>query len=79
MPLNRTATRSDVEAIAGHLDDSRVAEILAAKATVAELLEARQWLISDDSVTQHAPRQPSARVGRLTDILGADQPDPDEI
>lgn len=78
MPLNRTVTRADVLAIAGHLDDARIAEIVASKASVAELLEARQWLLSDDSVTQHAPRQPSARVGRLYEILAADQPEPDE-
>lgn len=67
MPQSRPVTSDDVLQIAGNLDDSKIADILATKATVAELIEARQWLLSNDTPELH--RQKSARVLRLCEIL----------
>lgn len=75
MSRNRPVTRSDVETIAGNLDDRRIAEIVATKATVAELVEARQWLLSNDTPGMHRPKTP--RVHRLCEILDSARPDED--
>lgn len=76
MSRNRPVTRGDVEAIAGNLDDRRIAEIVATKATVAELVEARQWVLSNDTPDMHRPKTP--RVNRLCEILDSVRPDDDE-
>lgn len=76
MPRNRPVTRSDVVTIAGNLDDARIAEIVAIKATVAELVEARQWVLSNDTPGIH--RQRSARVNRLCEILESALPQDEE-
>ncbi len=73
MARNRPVTRSDVLTIAGQLDDTRIAEIIATKATVAELVEARQWVLSNDTPGIH--RQRSPRVNRLCEILDSVRPD----
>lgn len=76
MPRNRPVTRGDVVAVTGNLDDARIAEIVATKATVAELMEARQWLLSNDTPDMH--RQRSPRVNRLCEILDSALPQDDE-
>jgi hypothetical protein len=73
MPRNRPVTRDDVLNIAGQLDDRRIAEVVATKATVAELMEARQWVLSNDTPGIH--RQPSPRVNRLCEILNSGEPE----
>jgi len=70
MTRNHPVTRSDILGIAGPLDDTTIAEIVATKATVAELVEARQWVQSNDTPELHRPS--SARVRRLCELL--DQP-----
>lgn len=71
MPL----TRDQVTEICGRLDDQRTADIIATGATPAELTEARVWLASDDYLGGHLGRQPTGRVGRLVEILSADEPE----
>lgn len=73
MPRNRPVTRDDVLTIAGQLDDRQIAEVVATKATVAELMEARQRVLSNDTPDIH--RQPSPRVNHLAEILNSAQPD----
>lgn len=75
MPRNRPVTRSDVIQIAGQLDDARIAEIVATKATVADLVEARQWVLSNDTPGIHRQRTPV--VNRLCEILDSARPDED--
>ncbi|RDD63677.1 hypothetical protein [Ferruginivarius sediminum] len=72
MPRNRPVTRSDIETIVGNLEDARIAEIIASKTTIAELMEARQWVLSNDTPGIH--RQRSARVNRLCEILDSAMP-----
>jgi hypothetical protein len=71
-------TREEVLHIVGRMDDFRVAEIIASGATKDELLEARQWVSSDDSIQRALHRQPHGRVARLCEILSADEPDLEE-
>ncbi len=72
MPQTRPVTSDDVLYIAGNLEDAKVAEIVATKATVAELIEARQWVVSNDTPGLH--RQKSPRVLRLCEILESARP-----
>ncbi|SDG40765.1 hypothetical protein SAMN05216241_11119 [Limimonas halophila] len=75
MTRNRPVTRSDVEQIVGKLDDTQIAEIIATKATVAELVEASQWVLTNDTPGIH--RHKSPRVNRLCEIIDSARPDDD--
>lgn len=68
-------TREQVIDICGRLDDMRIADIIATDADAAELMEARVWLASDDYLAGDLGRSPSGRVGKLVEILHADQED----
>lgn len=72
MSQDRPVTSDDVVHIAGNLDDAWIAEIVGTRATVAELIEARQWVLSNDTPELH--RQKSPRVLRLCEILASAQP-----
>jgi len=73
MTRDRPVTRHDVEQIVGKLDDTQIAEIIATKATVSELVEASQWVLSNDTPGIH--RATSPRISRLCELLDANRPD----
>lgn len=62
-------TRSEIERIAGPLDDGLVVEILATGATSEEMAEAFEWLYADDAMARDLHREPVGRVGVLCEIL----------
>jgi hypothetical protein len=71
-------TRDQVTEICGRLDDMRIADIIATGATAAELMEARGWTVSDDTLAAALGHPASGRVARLVDLLKADEPDWDD-
>lgn len=68
-------TRDKVVEIVGQADDDVIAEVIATGASEKELLEAWTWLAGHDAVEEPRPHQPKGRVGRLCDILSADEPE----
>jgi hypothetical protein len=66
-----------VERIIGPADSDFIAEILATKATVEELLEAKSWMASDHATGRETHRQPVGTVARLCRILAAREADDD--
>jgi len=68
-------TRDQVTDICGRLDDMKVANIIATGATPAELMEAKNWLYSDDYMGGALQRSVSGRVARLVELLKADEVD----
>ena len=76
----RRLTRDDVISIVGHLDDWKIAEIIATGARREDLLEAFTRLSEEDDLSAEVAREPTALVARLCNILTADEPawmDPD--
>ena len=76
---SRRITADDVHRIVGRLEDEQLAAVLATRASLQELIEARQWLSADDVVASEAHRQMSGRVARIYEILSANDPEPDEV
>ena len=68
-----TLTREDVQAVLGPVDDILVAEILKTGASREELAEAHAWLVNDEAAMNTGRPLASGRVGRLIDILEADE------
>jgi hypothetical protein len=70
-------TREEVVAIVGRgrLDDHAIAEIVAAGATPAELLEALNWAVRGDALGADTLRAMSGRVAGLYEILTASDED----
>ena len=60
----------------GEVEPTVVAEILATGATLPDLVEAEEWLCSDDYIGGKLKRQMSPVVGRVCDILESQLPDP---
>jgi hypothetical protein len=75
----RPATAAEITAICGHLDDGVVARILATGATATEVLEAFTWYCADDQIGTDLQRHRHGAVGAVYDILGQEDPDPDEL
>jgi hypothetical protein len=63
--LNAEAVRR----VAGPLDNGRVLEILKTGASEEELVEAFEWLYSDDAMAKQRHHQPGSRVALVRDIL----------
>ncbi|CAK0753797.1 conserved hypothetical protein [Azospirillaceae bacterium] len=68
-------TREQVFDICGRLDDMKLADIIATGANVAELMEARTWLASDDYLGKELGRTVSGRVARLVELLRNEESD----
>lgn len=67
-PTTLPATRTDVRALFGDLDDETVVAILAIEPTHAELVEAEAWYTANDVMGER--EQPmTGRVGRVLAIL----------
>ena len=62
-------SRSEIEQIAGRLDDGLVVEILETGATREELVEAMEWLYADDVLARDLHREPAGRIAALCEIL----------
>jgi hypothetical protein len=65
MPLNR----AEIVRALGEVDDVIVAQIVASDATVAELAEARAWVLNDEPLLNRGKPLPVGRVGELAKIL----------
>jgi len=63
------ASAAEIRSIVGDLDDEAVLSILATGATVAEVLEAVQWLKADDSLGEETGHTRSGAAGAVYAIL----------
>lgn len=68
-------TRDEVVEIIGQVNDAKAAEIILTGATRAELMEAFTWLSEQGDLSAEVQRAPSGVVGRLCEILTADEPE----
>ena len=62
-------TREEIIKIAGDLDEALIIEIIHCGATSEELLQAFEWVFSDDTISRETHRQPWGRVAKLCTIL----------
>ena len=75
---NRPATARDVTDIIGSADEQLVLDILATRATVAEVSEAYHWLTADDHLGADLGKPMTARVAAVHELLKADLEAPEE-
>ncbi len=66
-----TATRSDIIAMLGPVDDLVVAEIIGMRATVEELAEASSWIANDEALMNIGQPLAKGRVSRLVETIAA--------
>ena len=71
-------TPEAVRKIAGPIDDGRLIEVLKTDATEEELIEAFEWLYSDDAMAKARHHAPESRVALLRDILSRRETATDE-
>lgn len=71
-------TAAVVEQLLGEIDQTVIADILATGATPEELIEAQEWLDSDDYIGARLKRPMTGTVARLCDILEAEMSPPEE-
>jgi hypothetical protein len=71
-------TPEAVVAIVGRLPDDRIARIIETGASDNELMEAQQWVLSDENIEDQLQHQPNARVALLCQILEAERPPQEE-
>jgi hypothetical protein len=72
------ATRPDILAALGPLDDIAVAEIIGMGATQEELAEAEAWLSNDEALINDGRPMPAERIGRLIEIAAEFELEKDE-
>ncbi|MDX3978167.1 hypothetical protein [Shinella sp.] len=70
-------TSDDVIAILGPVDETLVAEVVATRATQAELTEAFAWASNDEALIGEGRPLPSGRVAALVDLLVLDEEEPE--
>ncbi len=68
-------SRERIVEVVGRLDDWKITALIDTGATVAELQEAEIWLSRKGAFTKELERPLSEHVGRLYEILTADQPE----
>ena len=71
LALSTPATRDDVIALIGPIDDLAIAEIIGLGATVEELTEANSWIANDEALMNIGQPLPRGRVSRLVEIIAA--------
>ncbi len=71
-------TADAVRKIAGRLDEGRLIEILKTGASEEELIEAFEWLYSDDALAKSRHHAPDSRVALVRDILNRQETAIDE-
>lgn len=77
-PPAQPATAREIIEIAGPLEDAVLLQILEARPTAAEVLEAFTWANADDQIGTELARGPRGAVIRVYDILKMAEPEPDE-
>jgi hypothetical protein len=75
---DRPATARDVTDIIGLAEERLVLDILATRATVAEVSEAYHWLTADDHLGGDLGKPMTARVAAVYELLKADLETPEE-
>jgi hypothetical protein len=65
------ATRNDIMAMLGPIDDLAMAEIISTGATVEELAEANAWIANDEALMNMGRPLARGRVSRLVEIVAA--------
>jgi hypothetical protein len=68
-----TLSRKDVIEMLGELDDIAAADIIATGGTRQELAQAHAWLANDEALINAGKHLPSGRVGRLVEIIAANE------
>ena len=69
-------TYDEIVSVLGRVDDDLAAALIATGASLDELLEAWNWLNSDEALIGQGRPLPDSRVGQLIDLL---EPEDDEI
>jgi len=77
--ISRPANAAEVVEIVGPLDDAVVVEILATRATPAEVLEALTWANADDQIGTELERGPRGAATLVYEILVRQEPEADEV
>ncbi|HET7679780.1 MAG TPA: hypothetical protein VFK79_06550 [Xanthobacteraceae bacterium] len=71
-----SATRDEIKAIFGDLDEVKVSQILALGPTISELEEAAIWASGDGEVIGKGGRPPlSGKVADILEIIAIDEED----
>lgn len=73
-----TATREQIIEIVGHIDDDRIAEIIATGASPAEVTEAFAWLSEDEYLGGELEKPLSGIVEQVYEILSAEELESEE-
>lgn len=68
-------TRDQVTAMLGRIDDLRIAEIIGSGASLAEILEAKRWAAGDLRTLSDGDKRRPSVVGRVCDIIRAEEPE----
>jgi hypothetical protein len=76
--MAQPATAREIIDIVGPLDDAVLMQILATRATAAEVLEAFTWANADDQIGTELERGPRGAAALVCEILKSEEPDPDE-
>jgi hypothetical protein len=63
------ATRRDIVAVLGPVDDATVVEIIGMGVEVEELAEAQAWIINDEALMNAGRPLATGRVHRLVEIM----------
>ena len=69
----KPATGQEIRSILGPVDDELVTAILVTGATQHEIMQAQQWLDSDDYIGKEAGKTMDIRVARVHKILQRDR------
>jgi hypothetical protein len=74
METSTELTREKVVEIVGHIEDWKIAQIIATDASAQDLLEAHTGVIEQGDLEAETERRLSGTVARLYDILLAGEP-----
>jgi hypothetical protein len=74
METESELTHDEIIEIVGHIEDWRIAQIIATNANAKELLEAHTGVIEQGDLEAETERRMSGTVARLYDILLAGEP-----
>jgi len=78
LSTGRPATARDVTDVIGTAEERLVLDILATRATAAEVSEAYHWLTADDHLGGDLAKPMTARVAAVYELLKADLEAPED-